>query len=121
MTENQIANKLIALRPMMFRNSFSVKVGEHWEGGRLVEGHWQTFNIFKGSGDYLGWTTIVVKPEMVGKKIAVFTSCEIKTERDKLSDSQRKWNRRVLTDGGIAEVWQARGEEVIVLQGRDII
>jgi hypothetical protein len=32
----------------------------------------------QGASDYLGWTEVTVTPDMVGKKIAIFTAAEIK-------------------------------------------
>lgn len=32
------------------------------------------------SGDFIGWTQIEITPEMIGKKIAVYTEIEIKKE-----------------------------------------
>lgn len=56
---------------------------------------------FKGSSDLLGWTEIIVTPEMVGQKIAVFTAVEAKTESGVESDDQANWGRIVTESGGI--------------------
>ena len=41
--------------------------------GRRVD-----FGLCKGSSDLIGWTEVIITPEMVGKKIAVFTAIEVK-------------------------------------------
>lgn len=60
--------------------------------------------LMKGSGDFIGWRTITVTPDMVGKRVAVFTSVEAKTETGRVSDEQREWLHRVRQAGGIAMV-----------------
>ena len=67
--------------------------------GRLV-----TFGLAKGSADLIGWRTLVVTPEMVGQRIAVFTSLEIKTPSGRLSPAQTHWLHAVRSAGGIAGV-----------------
>lgn len=67
--------------------------------GRLV-----TFGLARGSADLIGWRTITVTPEMVGQRIAVFTSLEIKTPTGRLTPAQRHWQQAVLQAGGIAGV-----------------
>ena len=67
--------------------------------GRLV-----TFGLAKGSADLIGWRTVTVTPEMVGQRIAVFTSLEIKTPSGRLSPAQTHWLHAVRSAGGIAGV-----------------
>lgn len=58
-----------------------------------------------GACDLPGWTEVVVTEEMVGCKVAVFTSIESKsTKGGRVSDDQRKWMSAVLRAGGIAGV-----------------
>lgn len=67
--------------------------------GRLI-----TFGLARGSADLIGWRTITITPEMVGQRIAVFTSLEIKTPTGRLTPAQRHWQQAVLQAGGIAGV-----------------
>ena len=67
--------------------------------GRLVQ-----FGLARGSADLIGWRTVVVTPEMVGQRIAVFTSLEIKTPTGRLAPGQRHWLHAVHQAGGIAGV-----------------
>lgn len=58
-----------------------------------------------GSGDLLGWRTIVVTPEMVGTKISQFVSIEVKspnarTDRKRAED-QKNWRDAVNAAGGV--------------------
>ncbi len=67
--------------------------------GRLV-----TFGLARGSADLIGWRTVTVTPEMVGQRIAVFTSIEVKTERGHVRPEQHAWQRTVSAAGGIAGI-----------------
>ncbi len=65
------------------------------------------YGLKKGSGDWIGWQTIVITPDMVGKKIARFASVETKAESD-MSEDQFKWHNAVIAAGGISII--ARGK-----------
>lgn len=59
----------------------------------------------KGACDLPGWTEVEITEEMVGCKVAIFTSIESKrTEGGRVSDDQRNWMNAVLRAGGIAGV-----------------
>ena len=63
-----------------------------------------TFGLAKGSSDLIGYRTVTVTPEMVGQRIAVFTSLEVKTATGRVSAEQRQWLEVVAAAGGIAGV-----------------
>jgi hypothetical protein len=67
--------------------------------GRLV-----TFGLAKGSADLIGWRTVVVTPEMVGTRLAVFLSIEVKTPKGRVRPEQRNWQAAVLAAGGISGI-----------------
>ena len=62
------------------------------------------FGLARGSADLIGWRTITITPEMVGQRIAVFTSIEVKTTTGHLTPAQQAWMGTVRTAGGIAGV-----------------
>jgi hypothetical protein len=78
--------------------------------GRLV-----TFGLARGSADLIGWRTITVTPEMVGRRIAVFTSLEIKTPTGRLAPLQRNWLHAVEHAGGIAGVARSVTDAELIL------
>lgn len=49
----------------------------------------QLNSVFK-TPDLLGWTSIVVTPEMIGKRVAVFTMVEVKDPDWKLEDNDKR-------------------------------
>ena len=67
--------------------------------GRLV-----TFGLARGSADLIGWRTITVTQAMVGTRLAVFTSIEVKVPTGRVSPPQQAWLEAVQKAGGIAIV-----------------
>lgn len=49
------------------------------------------FGLQKGSGDLIGIRVVEVTPEMVGRRVAVFVSCEVKTETGAVRPEQEAW------------------------------
>ena len=62
------------------------------------------YGLCVGSSDIIGWQSKIITPDMVGKKVAVFTAIELKVENRKSSDKQRNFINRVNLSGGIAGV-----------------
>jgi hypothetical protein len=67
--------------------------------GRLV-----TFGLARGSADLIGWRTITVTPAMVGTRLAIFTSIEVKTPTGRIRPEQQAWLTAVHHAGGIAGI-----------------
>lgn len=59
------------------------------------------FGLCVGSSDLIGFKSVIITPEMVGKKIAIFTAIEVKTESGKVSERQTKFIDMVANFGGI--------------------
>ena len=58
-----------------------------------------------GQSDLAGWTSVVITPEMVGKRVAVFTAIETKrTKGGKASSDQVNFVTQVAEQGGIAGI-----------------
>lgn len=79
--------------------------------GRMVQ-----FGLARGSADLIGWRTMVITPEMVGQRIAVFTSLEIKTPTGRLAPAQRHWLHAVHQAGGIAGVARSVGDALRIIE-----
>jgi hypothetical protein len=75
------------------------------------------FGLARGSADLIGWRTVVVTPEMVGQRIAVFTSLEIKTPTGRLAPAQRAWLGVVHQAGGIAGVARSVSDALAIVEG----
>lgn len=84
----------------VFRNN----VGQ----GRLVHGGYVKFGLHPGAGDLLGWKSVEITADMVGKRAAIFVSIEVK-EPGAYTDPERKkaqenWAREINNAGGIAGI-----------------
>lgn len=92
----------------IFRNN----VGTGWVGkSKTVPGGIFLYDprplhagLFEGSSDLIGWTTLKITPEMIGKDIAVFTAIEVKTEIGRASPKQVNFISQVRKSGGISGV-----------------
>ena len=80
----------------LFRNNTGTLRDQH---GRPV-----TFGLAKGSADLIGWTTRTITPDMVGQRVAVFTSIEVKTPTGRVAPEQQQWLQAVQAAGGIAGI-----------------
>lgn len=82
----------------LFRNN----TGQAWQGDRkkfTVENGQRVLKMWnprpidaglcEGSSDLIGWTTVTVTPEMVGKEIAVFTAIEVKKEIESTASAKQ--------------------------------
>lgn len=90
-----------------FRNNVGLFTTEDGEKVRT--------GLCKGSSDLIGWHSIVVTPDMVGRRVAVFTALEVKTEKGRASDEQLNFIEQVKRAGGIAGVVRSEGEALDLL------
>ena len=67
--------------------------------GRLV-----TFGLAKGSADLIGWRTVTITQAMVGSRLAIFTSIEVKTPTGRIRPEQQAWLDAVTQAGGLAGI-----------------
>lgn len=104
MTEASLMRRImlaLSRRCILFRNN----IGAYKQGERWIE-----YGVCNpGGGDLLGWTEVEITPEMVGRKVAVFTSLEVKTDKGKPTIHQVRFRDAVKRAGGIAEI--VRSEE----------
>lgn len=104
--EKNLINEYLSSLPENVR-MFRTNSGMAWAGKSTLKGE---FRIIKnarpfhgmpeGFPDLAGWTEIEITPDMIGRKIAVFTAVEVKTGKLKLSDKQNKFKELILKMGG---------------------
>lgn len=59
--------------------------------------------LFVGSGDGIGWRTVTITQDMVGRQVAVFLSVETKVPKTgRMRPEQRTWDENVRRAGGIS-------------------
>jgi len=74
------------------------------------------FGLARGSADLIGWRTVTITPDMVGQRIAVFSSLEIKTPTGRLTPAQHNWQAAVRSAGGIAGVARSVTDALAILK-----
>lgn len=74
------------------------------------------FGLARGSADLIGWRTVTITPNMVGTRIAVFTSLEVKTPTGRLTPAQHNWLGAVRQAGGIAGVARSVADSLHILE-----
>lgn len=91
----------------MFRNL----VGEGFVGIPPHKLQRVTFGLVPGSGDLIGYRSYTIRPEDVGRTIAVFTSVEVKRPRNSHTQkNQLAWRDSVQSRGGIAIISKSPAE-----------
>lgn len=70
-----------------------------------------------GASDLHGWTTIEITPDMVGRKVAVYTSLESKSDTGRPTAKQRDWIDGVRRAGGIAGVVRSPADGIEIIDG----
>ena len=112
MTEARIQS--IVLRNLGSRTDtrlFRNQVGVGWVGGRVVRANGSvsvlyprrvSFGLHPGSSDLIGWRTITITPDMVGKTVAVFMGVEIKSDSGSLKPHQKNWDEQLTRSGGVS-------------------
>lgn len=92
-----------------FRNN----VGKAWTGAAerlpsgavlLQQARILHAGLCKGSSDLIGWYSQIITPEMVGRKIAIFTAVECKAPSGRTTPEQENFLRQLQQAGGIAFV-----------------
>jgi hypothetical protein len=69
-----------------------------------------------GTGDLIGYLTITITPDMVGRKVAVFSMIESKTSTGTLEDHQRDRILEVRDAGGISGCARSAEDSERILQ-----
>lgn len=110
----------------IFRNN----VAQAWTGSKVIRhtnGSVTILNarpiragLHKGSGDLIGWKTLKITQEMVGKKIAVFCSLEVKTAKGKASLEQLNWDKIVTESGGLSGIVKSVEEALKILTSIEV-
>lgn len=73
--------------------------------------------LCEGSSDIIGWRSVVIQPEDVGRRLAVFAALEVKTETGRVRPKQAEFIDLVQRDGGIAGVVRGVDDAKKVLAG----
>jgi len=110
----QVALSSVGAR--MFRNNVALawvglKLSKPLRDGSIVIRNPRPLHagLCDGSSDYIGWKSVEITQDMVGRKAAIFCAVEVKTSTGKTTEAQNNFIEAVNEAGGIAFV--ARSEE----------
>lgn len=97
--------ELSKINVRLFRNNTGTgwQGRAEWQGQKAVTLHNPRplrAGLVEGSSDLIGWTEVVITPDMVGRKVAVFTAIEGKTGKLHATDKQSAFMRAVRAAGG---------------------
>jgi hypothetical protein len=116
--------KLIQLALGRLASMFRQNVGQAWTGDavKLPSGDVLIRNprpirlgLCKGSSDLIGWRSMVVTAEMVGRKLAIFTAVEVKALKGRPTDDQQNFIDRVREAGGFAGIARSPAEALAII------
>ena len=68
-----------------------------------------------GTSDLIGWTTVVVTAEMVGRRLAVFTAIEAKYKKRKATNEQSNFLEAVRAAGGLGGVARSAADAFAIV------
>jgi hypothetical protein len=95
----------------LFRNNVGVL--------KDVRGQYVAYGLCPGSGDLIGFKSVTITPEMVGKRLAVFVSVEVKVGKKDAAKHQAAWRDMVIQFGGLAGVAHSAIEAAAIIESDD--
>ena len=112
--ESNLVRRLLAIAWRCGARLWRNQVGSY----RLADGRRISSGLCVGSSDLIGYRMIIVTPEMVGRKLAVFCAIEAKSAAGRATDQQHEFIRQVNFDGGIAQIVRSERELELTLKGQ---
>jgi len=112
MSEHAIQNEIrlgISGKATMFRNNVAVSwvgdVTELKDGSVLIRNARRLHaGLCEGSSDLIGWRSLIITPDMVGERVAVFAALEVKSKTGRATAGQKNFCERVIEAGGLAGI-----------------
>lgn len=106
----------------LFRNSVAEAwIGEsrHLPAGDVVIRNARRLHagLCVGSSDLIGWRSVEITPEMVGRRVAIFVAAEGKSATGRVTEEQRRFMDAVIAAGGIAGVVRSADDYEQMVRG----
>ncbi len=106
MKESAILKSLRAAAPYFRARLFRNNVGAADFDDRRI-----FYGLGKGTSDLIGWHEVIVGPELLGEKLAVFAAVEVKTKNCRATPAQEEFLALVEKAGGVAKIFR-EGEDI---------
>lgn len=125
-TEREIQSRILNTLARGAVRLFRQNVGLAWHGRKLTwaKGRRQLIiddprpihcGLVKGSGDLIGWRVVEITPEMVGQRVALFVSLEVKGPTGRGTKEQQAFVGVVNQAGGRAGFVRTVEEAALIL------
>lgn len=79
--------------------------------------HRVKYGLCPGSSDLIGWRSVIITPDMIGQRLAVFLAVEVKTQHGRISPAQTTFLQAVNGSGGIGGVARSVEGARILIRG----
>jgi hypothetical protein len=66
-----------------------------------------------GSSDLIGWQSITITEDMIGKKVAIFTAIEVKHGSTRTTEEQKRFIESVNNSGGVGKIVRSLDEVAV--------
>lgn len=98
---NNVANGLVGQMQRIEKDGPIVLHRGDWivRNGRRIQ-----CGLCPGSSDLIGWRSVIVTHEMVGRRVALFLGMEVKTTTGRPTDEQANFIQQVRKAGGLAGI-----------------
>lgn len=126
MLESEKTKEILLSVSKSFKNFkvFRNNVGTGWVGqsvrikeGMLIQNPRPLkAGLCEGSSDYIGWTIKEITPDMIGKKIAIFTAIEFKAEKGLAKEKQLNFIKIVRDSGGCAGIVKNENDLIEIIK-----
>jgi len=83
----------------------------------LADGRVISSGLCKGSSDVIGWQSVEITPDMVGRRVAVFVALEAKSDTGRPTREQLAFIAAVRAAGGIAGIVRSSEDAEKLLRG----
>lgn len=125
MKEQDIQSQILIAMSQAGACCFRINAGSFWSGeilshdGKmlLLKNPRKIQGAPEGFSDIVGVTTVTVTPQMVGRKIGVFTCIEVKKPGEKPKKHQENFLAQMRSRGAIAGVARSPEEAVRIING----
>ena len=98
MIESELQRRIMVAMSNAGARVFRNQVGQYpLQDGRVLRS-----GLCVGSSDLIGWHSVEITPDMIGRRVAVFTAVEVKGQHGRLSGPQQIFLNAVRSAGGIA-------------------
>lgn len=70
------------------------------------------YGLVEGGSDLIGWRTVTITPDMIGRRVSIFLALEVKTPTGKPTPEQENFIQAVRRAGGLAGVVRSADDAI---------